>query len=194
MEVGDRAVAVELHLVEPLTALRQLGGERRQHRLVALRPRSRSILLVMPADQQPVLLLPVESGGHERPGTLEPLAVQPDGQLAVALLLEQFVGAVVPDLDRPAAVLALRDLPREGRVVERVVLDVDGERALARLERDALRHSPRGERAVAFETEVVVKPACLVALDDEDRRPRAAVAAERLRRLRAVALAPVGVE
>ena len=39
----------------------------------------------------------------------------------------QLVRAVVPDLDRAGAVLALRDLALERRVVERVVLDVDGE-------------------------------------------------------------------
>ena len=97
----------------------------------------------------------------------------------------------IPDLDRAAAVLALGDLAREGRVVERVVLDVDGERLLPRLERDALGHSPRGERAVAFETEVVVEPARVVALDDEDRPAAGRRAAERLRRLLRVALAPV---
>jgi hypothetical protein len=50
-----------------------------------------------------------------------------------------------------------------------VVLDVDGEVLLARLERDALRHGPARERAVPLEAEVVVQPARVVALDDEDR-------------------------
>ena len=70
---------------------------------------------------------------------------------------------------RAGAVLALRDLALEGGVVERVVLDVDGERALAGLERHALRHRPARERAVALEAEVVVEPPGVVALDDEDR-------------------------
>ena len=50
-----------------------------------------------------------------------------------------------------------------------MILDVHGERALAGLERHALRHRPRGERAVALEPEVVVQPPGVVALDDEDR-------------------------
>ena len=59
--------------------------------------------------------------------------------------------------------------PSKVGVVERVVLDVDGERALAGLERHALRHRPARERAVALEPEVVVEPPGVVALDDEDR-------------------------
>ncbi len=86
-----------------------------------------------------------------------------------ALLLEQLVGAVVPDLDRPAAVLALRDLAVERRVLERVILDVHGERLRAGLERHALRHGPRRERAVPLEPEVVVQARRVVALHDEDR-------------------------
>jgi hypothetical protein len=50
-----------------------------------------------------------------------------------------------------------------------MVLDVHGEVALAGLERDALRHRPAGEGTVALEAEVVVEPARVVALDDEDR-------------------------
>ena len=88
---------------------------------------------------------------HERPASLQPLAVQPNGQPAVLLLLEELVRAAVPDLDRARAVLALRDLALELRVLERVVLDVDGEVLLARLERHALRHRPakRARRCVS---------------------------------------------
>ena len=74
---------------------------------------------------------------------------------------------VVPDLDRAGAVLALRDLALEGRVLERMVLDVDGEMLLPRLERHALRDRPARERAVQLEAEVVVQAARVVPLDDE---------------------------
>src|SRR6185437_7702488 len=100
----------------------------------------------------------------------------------------------VPDLDRPAAVLALRDLALEVRVVERVVLDVHGQVALPLAQRDALGNGPAGERAAALEPEVEMQPAGVVALDDEDRVGAAARARERLRRPGRVALAPVGVE
>src|SRR5205814_6207582 len=99
-------------------------------------------------------------------------------QPAVFLLLHELVGAVVPDLDGAGAVLPLRDLALEARVLERMVLDVDGEMLLARLERHALRHRPARERAVALEAEVVVEAPRVVALDDEDRLLAAPLPAE----------------
>src|SRR5213078_4127124 len=144
-------------------------GQRGEHRAVALSWPGRRGAVVLLAEQQPVLLLAVEVRGHQRPETLELLPVQPDGQPPVTLLLDQLVGARVPDLDRAGAVLALWDLTFEAAVVERVILDVHGQVALARLERDALRDRPARERAVALEAEVVVQPASVVALHHEDR-------------------------
>ena len=112
--------------------------------------------------------------------SLQPLAAEQERQLAVRLLLLELPGAVVPDLDRAGAVLAGGDLAVEARVLERMVLDVDGERLRAALERDALRHGPGRKRAVPLETEVVVEPARVVALHHEDGRV-ARRAAERLR-------------
>src|SRR6185503_4927164 len=106
----------------------------------------------------------------------------------VGLLLDQLVGARVPDLDRARAVLALGDLTLEARIVERVVLDVHGQVTLAHLERNALRHRPARQRTVALEPEVVVEPPRVVALDDEDRLLALALAGERLGSLLAVAL------
>jgi hypothetical protein len=100
---------------------------------------------------------------------------------AVRLLLDELVGAVVPDLDRARAVVPLRDLALEGRIGERVVLDVHREHLRPRLERDALRDGPAEENAAALEAEVVVEPARVVALDDEDRRLAAPTLRERLR-------------
>src|SRR5204863_8414946 len=101
--------------------------------------------------------------------SLQPLAVEPHGQLPVPLLLDELVRAVVPDLDRPGPVLPGRDLAGERCVLERVILDVDGERPAAGLERYPLRHCPGGEGAVPLEPEVVVEPSRVVALDGEDR-------------------------
>src|SRR5439155_3885170 len=104
-------------------------------------------------------------------------------------LLHELVGSAVPDLDRAGAVLALRDLALEARVVERVVLDVDGEGPLARLERHALRHCPARARAVTLEAEAVAEPARVVALADEARLlPSFLGLAEGLRGLLRVAL------
>src|SRR3954466_6125849 len=75
-----------------------------------------------------------------------------------------------------------------------MVLDVDGEVLLSRLDRNALRNGPRREGAVALEPKVVVEPARVVPLHDEDRpaaTPLRTVLVERLRRLRRVALPPV---
>ena len=115
-------------------------------------------------------------------------------QLAVGLLLQELVGAVIPDLDRSRAVLAGRDLTGERGVLERVVLDVHGEGAAARLERHPLGHGPRGEGTFPLEPEVVVEPPGVVTLDDEDRVAGAPPAPERLGRLAGISLALVGVE
>src|SRR5262249_44409752 len=154
---------------------------------------ARQVALVL-AHDQPVLLVAVHPGRDERPQAVQALAAEAHREAAVALLLHRLVVAAVPDLDRPAAVLALRDLALEARVVERVVLDVHGQVALALAQRDALGDGPAGERAVALEAEVEVQPPRVVALDDEDRLVAVLRARERLRRLRRVALAPVGVE
>src|SRR4029453_5744914 len=106
---------------------------------------------------------------HQRPSAVEPLALQPDGQPAVLLLLEELVRAVIPDLHRARAVRPGRNLALEGRVVERVVLDMDGEVLLPGLERPPLRPRPAPERPVALEPKVVVQAARVMPLDDEDR-------------------------
>src|SRR6185312_3593662 len=96
-----------------------------------------------------------------------------------------------PDLHRTGPVLALRDLAFEAPVLDRVVLDVHREVLLARLERRALGDGPAGERAVPLEAEVVVQPAGVVALNDEDRLLAAFLRAERLGGLLGVALLAV---
>ena len=120
--------------------------------------------------------------------------MQPNGQPAVPLALEQLVRPPVPDLDRPRAVLAGGDLALERRVLERVVLDVDGQAPAARLERDPLGDGPAGERAPQLEPEVVVQPSRRVLLDDEDGRVAAFPGAERLGRALRIALPPILAE
>src|SRR5207249_9255307 len=120
-------------------------------------------------DDQPVLFITAAVGSHERPRPLEPGPMQAHGQAAVLLRLEKLIGAAIPDLDRARAILALRDLPLERRVLQRMVLHMNGEMLLARLERHALRHRPAEQRPVLLQPEVVVEPPRVVALDDEDR-------------------------
>ena len=82
--------------------------------------------------------------------------------------------------------------PANVDVLERMILDVHGEPALARPTRSG---TPRGsaqlmERAVALEAEVVVQPPCGMPLDDEDGIAALAPALllQRLRRLARMAL------
>ncbi len=166
--VRERAIAVPLHLEEPTRPGRNVLRKGREHRPV-LPPRRGSALLVALLDQQPVPRVAVELRRHERPEPPKPGAVEPDGQAAVALLLDLLVRAVVPDLDRAGAVLAFRDLALEGRVLERMVLDVHGERTLSDVEGNTLRHGPAREHAVALQPEVVVEPPGVMALNHEDR-------------------------
>src|SRR4029450_6210999 len=155
--------------------------------------RRRCSLLFL-AQDQPVLLVAAQVRRHERPDSVELLPVQPDSEAAVPFLLEQLVRAVVPDLDGAGAVVPLRDLALERRVVERVVLDVHREVLLPRLHRHALRHRPARERAVHLEPEVVVQPRGVVPLHDEDRVLALLLRGEGLRRLLRVPLPAVLLE
>src|SRR6266508_6333648 len=102
-------------------ALRQLLRKSREHRsVVATWPLGDLFLPLL--DQQPVLGIAGELRRHQRPGPLQPLPLEPDRKPAVLLLLDQLVGAFVPDLDLAGAVLALRDLAFEAGVVEGVIL------------------------------------------------------------------------
>ena len=71
-QVGERAVAVPLHLEEPALLRRDVLGERREHRRVLLGHGRLAGL----ADEEPVLLLAAELRRDERPEPLEPLAVE----------------------------------------------------------------------------------------------------------------------
>ena len=123
-------------------------------------------------DQQPVFSAVAGAAAHanERPTALQFLAVEAEFEFA---LLQSFFGvdfwfpgALVPDHDRAAAVLALRDHAFEVGVIDRVVFDLHGERFHRRVETGAFRNGPAFERAVVFEAEVVMEAAGGVLLDD----------------------------
>ena len=96
---------------------------------------------------------------------LQALAVEGDHHLVLAPLV-QLVGAAVPDPHRPGAVLALRDVAVELEVLERMVLGAHGEVVALGIGRDALRHRPRGERALVLEPQVPVQRPGVVLLHD----------------------------
>jgi len=106
--------------------------------------------LVVLLEQQPV---PALAHPREREAAVQLLALEPERDVAVrdgvlhrdrpaALDRDVLVGAGVPDDHRAGAVFALGDAALELEVVERVVLGLDGEPLVARVERRALRHGP----------------------------------------------------
>ena len=101
---------------------------------------------------------PSRCAGHERPLALRLAAVQDHGERAVGALAHELVGAAIPEVDVPGAVLAARDVALEVGVLHRVVLDVHRQRALARAQRHAARQRPAQQHAVALEPQVVVQP------------------------------------
>ena len=99
-------------------------------------------------DQQPIgalAAIAVVPHPHQHPAAMQLLAVQ--GELQVALF-EAALGivalpiAAVPELHRAAAILALRDRAFEVAVVERMILDLDREALVVRIERRSLGHRP----------------------------------------------------
>jgi hypothetical protein len=94
------------------------------------------------------------------------------GELQIALLetafgIFGFPSAAVPQHDRAAAVLALRNRALEITIVERVVFDLDGQPLVVRIERGPFRHRPGLEDAVEFEPQIVVQPRGVMLLDHE---------------------------
>ena len=76
-------------------------------------------------------------------------------------------GATIPELHRAAAILALGNRAFEIAIVEWVILDLDGQALVVRIERGSARYRPGLEHAIEFEPEIVMQPRRIVALDDE---------------------------
>src|SRR3981189_2114169 len=134
-------------------------------------------------DQQPVstailtigvaatTLVPVPLHAYQHPAPVQALALEDEFQVAflqplVRIALGQPVAAI-PELHRAAAILALGNGALEVAVVERMVLDLDRQPLVVRIERGAAGHCPRLEGAVEFESKVVMQARGVVALDDE---------------------------
>ena len=175
---------------------RTLHALRRCYRDVRLAPGARARIARL--DQQPVApgLVPA-TGAHEPPPAVELLAVEPEREPALRerarCILVGGPRALVPQHDLAGTVLPGGNNPFEVAVLERMVLDLDGEPLLRRVERRPLRHRPATQRTIQLEAEVVVQAGGGVALDEEPGcAPRiAALARPRLRRAREVALGDV---
>ena len=79
VDARQRPEPVPLRLERPAVPARQSIGRAREHRRIV--PRLGACVL---PQQEPVLLLPVEMGRHERPESVEPLAVESHGETAVS--------------------------------------------------------------------------------------------------------------
>src|SRR5437763_16608430 len=85
----------------------------------------------------------------EHVAALDALAVEGGHDLSW-LPLVQLVPALIPDLHRASAVLALGDLSREVDVRHRVILGPDSEVGDGRVGAEALGHRPRHQDALAM--------------------------------------------
>src|SRR5258708_11351012 len=140
------------------------------HRGAAARPGEFVLLL----DQQPVLVLlarRLAAHANERPLAVQLPAVEGEFERALAVggfrfLVVRLPGAMIPEQHRAAAILALGDHPLEIAIVERMVLDMDGEALLAGIEARPPRNRPALEDAVELETEIVMQPRRRTFLDD----------------------------
>jgi len=156
-------------------------------------------------DEQPVAAFrgfaTVGAEADQGPFSLQPFAVQdhldlalPEGRIEVGLL--RLPGSAVPHLHRAGAVVAGGDGALEGSVIERVVLDLDGEAFDEGVAGRGLGHGPGLEHAVDLDAEVVVEARRGVALDQigQGGRLRLALAAGRLGGVGEIALRLIGLE
>ena len=152
------------HLLE-----RQSGADRAGVALGGLRPRDR--LAGLP-DQEPLLVLPAHP--CEAPAAAQLVAAElhldePALELGQEILgLRRAIAPVVPHDDGAGTVVVLRDDALEVGVLERVVLDVDGQALDLGPERRALGDCPALEHPGHLQAEVVVEAPGGVLLDDEE--------------------------
>ena len=124
-------------------------------------------------DQQPRFLafLAPALHAHQRPAATQLLSRQRKFQMTLAVAPPRIAfgtpRTAIPQYDRSRAVLLFRDHALEVAIGERMILDVDGEPLVRRIEAGALRHRPAFERSVELETEVVMQAAGRVLLHDK---------------------------
>src|SRR5690606_33165720 len=127
---------------------------------------------------------------HQVPAALELVAEQLEAQVPLGQLrLRVATGGPHPLVEPghvPAAVLALRDLALEAGVVQRMVLHLHRHALDRRVEAGPLGHRPGLEGIAHLQAEVVVPPAGVMELHDEDRARQLPTRLARLRFARLV--------
>ena len=153
-------------------------------------------------DQEPVGALAavaVALHPHQHPAAVQLVAVQGEFQVALleaALGIIGFPGAAIPQHDGAAAILVVRNGAFEIAVIERVILDLDRQPLVMRIERGPLGDRPGFEDAVELQPQIVMQARCVMLLDHEPPllRRRDLDVAGGLRRLAEIALLPVRAE
>ncbi|MGY3587190.1 hypothetical protein ACVIF9_005867 [Bradyrhizobium sp. USDA 4350] len=113
-------------------------------------------------DQQPVGALAAEAvvlHPHQHPAAVQLVTVQRELQVALleaALGIVGFPGAAIPELHRAAAILVFRNGAFEVAIVERMILDLDRQPLVMRVERGPARHRPGLEDAVKLQPEIIM--------------------------------------
>ena len=199
--------ATAVRLPDPLAAA--TGGDlldgaaahhRRGHLLQHIRVARAARRLVIRLDQQPGILLVLRplAHAHQMPSAFELLAVEPEVQAALAIILVwialRIPAAAIPDHDGAAAILTLRDRALERVVLDRMVLDMDRQALFARDQARPARHGPALHHPVELEPQIIVQPAGGVFLDDVAAALRARGAATRLRRHPEITLLPIDLQ
>src|SRR5262245_54049058 len=130
-------------------------------------------------DQKPVVAaaavaLAILPHAHQHPAALELLARKGEFQLALAKGLFRFdpivlrrPEATIPYHDGATAILSLRNRPFKVTIVERMILDLDSQAAIARAKRRSLGDSPGLEDAIHLQPHIVMKPRGGVFLNDK---------------------------
>jgi hypothetical protein len=86
------------------------------------------------------------------------------GQIAVGIA-DRLPGPLIPKHDGAAAILALRNGPFEGPIIQRMILDMHRKTLVLGIEAGAARHRPTLENAAQLQTKIVMKPGRRVLLD-----------------------------
>ena len=135
---------------------------------------------------------------RQHPAAVQLFAGQPEleGARLQALLdvVHRRPHAGVPDDHRPAAIFALGDDALEVDIFERMVLGLDRQPLVGRVERRALRHGPALQHAADLQPQIVVVGRRVMLVHDEAVACRLDGAAGRLRRLGKVPLGSVGLQ
>src|SRR5262245_23685645 len=132
------------------------------------------------------------------PATVEFLALQREcqvalGQTAVGVAFSQPM-ATIPDHDRAAPILTLRNGPFEFVVGDRVIFDLDSQAFFSRYQTRPARHCPAFHYPVEFETQIIVQASCGVLLNDKSTATFARHLAFRLSGDTEIAFGPVSLK